>query len=801
MTSIATGTTITYGRNNKVAGKTRTWRSLPPQKVSQAVKDSPEWQESNLDAIIGMSQARGDNGRSPRYNKQENYDLINGKYKAANFQSVLNEYNYSNPQYVKPETAITNYNIIRQKLETLKGEEMKMGLNFRAVAVNGAVTLQKNQERQQAILEAVQARSMALATGDLNENGEPNAPDPAVVAASFNTEYSHPTEIATNQLLKFLVKHDMLQTKFSRGWEHALISAEEIYYIGIVDGHPTVRTCNPLNVSFDREVENPLVHKSDWAMEERWMPAGAVIDTYGDWMSDDLIDRIDNGELGGTSVMSNGMSRDFAYSFDGGMRLNTGIIQNTSHVYVAHCTWRSYKKWGKLSYLNPQTNKMESELVEDDFKLTPEMKKFGATISWHWRTEVWEGTRIGHKDYINIRPLPNQTGNLPYVGYIYNNVNSIATSLVDMVKPHQYTYIIVWHRLEEELKKAKGKKFLMDMAMLPKSQGWDTDKWMYFFDNMGVAWINSMEEGRKNDPLTVSKFNQFQAIDMSLSNIVGQYMQVLAKLEEQVDNISGVSKQREGAIGASETATGAQRAIIQSNNNTKPLFFYHDMVRQVVLQELIEKAKIAYIDGIKLEHVVNPKTVETIRIDAGMLNTSDFGVFMTDSFEESETMEKLERYLEVALQTDKANLSDVISVINSKSPSEVMDKIVSGERDKIEREQQNAQAQQEHEAQMQQKMLEDQQYVRDFAKYEADLKANTAIEVANINAGAKLEAVAMTPETPEAPNNTEFEKRKVELQEFSTRHGARMEERKQTEVERSNKAKEGIAKIKKNATK
>ena len=68
-------------------------------------------------------------------------------------------------------------------------------------------------------------------------------------------------------------------------------------------------------------------------------------------------------------------------------------------------------------------------------------------------------------------------------------------------------------------------------------------------------------------------------------------MGILNKLEEQVEKITGVSPQRAGDIGASETATGAQRAIIQSTNNTKPLFFYHDMVRETVLQELIEMAK------------------------------------------------------------------------------------------------------------------------------------------------------------------------------------------------------------------
>ena len=782
-----------------LASKTRTWRALPPQKVSSKVKDTREWKESNVDAIIGMSQARGDNGRSPRYNKQINYDIVNSRFKEQDFEHVLNPTGVTDVRFQNYASKMQNYNILRPKLETLKGEEMKMGLNFRAIAVNGEAVVQKNKEKQSLIANAIMQRAMAMVQGQLDENGQPIAPDPAEVGAKFATEYSHPTEIASNQLLNFLIKNDLLQTKFSKGWEHALISAEEIYFVGVKDGHPSVRVCNPLYVSFDREVENPYVHESDWAMEERWMPAGAVIDLYGDYMDDALVERIDNGELGGTSVMSNGMSRDFAYDYNGGMRMDGGMIQNTAHIYVAHCTWRSWRKEGKLSYLDPRTNKMESMMVDDTFKLTPELKEAGATITWRWVTEIWEGTRIGHNSYVNLRPLENQTKNLPYVGYIYNNVNSIATSLVDMAKPHQYTYIIVWWRLEQEIAKAKGKKFIMDLAQLPKSQGWTVDQWMYYFDNLGVAWINSKEEGRQGDDTSVSKFNQFNSVDMSLSQVVGQYMMILAKLEEQVDIITGVSKQREGSIGASETATGAQRAIIQSNNNTKPLFYYHDIVRQTVMQELLEKAKIVYMDGAEIQHLVNEKAIETIKIDAGMLNGTDLGVFITDSFTESENIQKLEQYLQVALQQDKANLSDIIAVLGSKSMSEIKDTIVGGERDKIARDQQASQAQQEHEAQMQQRMLEDQQYTREFQKYEVDLKANTAIEVATISANKSMEPKEELVE--DTTIQDEMARRKLQLDEFSTKHSARLDVRKQDEVERSNKAKEVIAKSKPKATK
>ena len=792
---------------SNIATRTRTWRALPPQKVSSKVKDTAEWRESNVDAIIGMSQARGDNGRSPRYNKQVNYDLVNGKFKQTDFEHVLDPYGATDQRFTQYATKMQNYNVIRPKLETLKGEEMKMGLNFRAVAINGEAVIQKNKERQAVVTQAIMQRAMAMVNGEVDENGQPIAPDPAQIGASFKTEYAHPTEIATNQLLSFLIKQDQLRSKFSRGWEHALISAEEIYYIGEVDRHPSVRACNPLNVSFDREVENPYVHKSDWAMEERWMPAGAVIDLYGDEMSDELIQMIDNGELGGTSVMSNGMSRDFAYDFNGGMRIDHGMIQNTSHVYVAHCTWRSFVKEGRFSFLDPRTNKMQSITVDDKFKI-PEELKGNSTIEWYWKTQIWEGTRIGHKHYVKLRPLPNQTGNLPYVGYIYNNLNSIATSLVDMIKPHQYTYIIVWWRLEQEIAKAKGKKFIMDIAQVPKSQGWTIEEWFYYFDNLGVAWINSKEEGAKGD---AANFNGFTAVDMSLSKIVGEYMQILQKLEEQIDNISGVSKQREGTIGASETATGAQRAIIQSTNSTKPLFYYHDLVRQTVLQELIEKAKIVYLDGREIEFLVDEKTTETIRIDAGMLNGTDLGVFITDSFEDNENIQKLESYLQVALQQDKANLSDVISILGSKSMSAIKDTIVAGERDKVQRDQQAAQSQQEAEAKMEQMRMENQQYERDFRKYDVDLRSNTAIEVAEINARSRQNSDSST----ESSEPDILGERKLSLEERKQSHAESVKSAELRlksgelglksatvqETRRSNLAEEEIRRKSKNATK
>lgn len=765
--------------------ETKTQRSMPAQKVSSAKKQTDAFQHGTVDAIISMGTSRNTSGRSPRSNKKVNYDLVNSRYKQSDFKHVLNPYGATDTRFNGNGQKMQNFNLVRQGLESLKGEEMKMGLNFRAVAVNGEAVKEKNAKKAEDIKASVMQRIQSEVSGE-QVDGQQKTPEQ--ILNYYKTEYANPTEIASNRLLRYLIEKDLLQMKFSKGWEHALISSEEIYYMSIVKGHPSVRVCNPLNVEFDREVESPFIQDADWAMEERWMPVGSVIDLYGSSLTDETVKNLDEGKMGG-GPNSNGHYKDFAYSFDSAPRPDDTEGSNTTHVYVANVAWKSFRKIGYLKYLSPRTGMMETTTVDDSFKLTPEMKAEGAELTWEWNTEIWTGTRIGNDTYVDIRPLENQTGSLPYKGYVYNNVNSIATSLVDMVKAHQYTYIIVWWRLEQELAKAKGKKFVMDMAQLPKSKGWTTDQWMYYFDNQGVAWVNSKEEGRKGDPSSTSAFNQFQAIDMSLSNVVAQYIGILNKLEEQVTRMTGVSDQRAGDIGKSETATGAQRAIIQSTNNTKPLFFYHDLVRQGVLNELMELCKIAYADGIELEHAVDEETIETIKIDKGMLNGTQLGVFVTNSFDENMTKEKLEGYLDVALQQDKANLSDVISVLGSKSMSEIRDTIVAGERDKFERDSQAQQSQMESQEKIAAEALADKQADRDLKKYDIDTKADVQLTIAGMNRNGD--------------GDTGMEERKLDLQERAQNHAEQAKDKEldlkqaaQTETERSNKSKEQIAKSK-----
>jgi hypothetical protein len=326
---------------------------------------------------------------------------------------------------------------------------------------------------------------------------------------------------------------------------------------------------------------------------------------------------------------------------------------------------------------------------------------------------------------------------LPYVGRVYNNLNSKATSIVDLCKPHQYSYIEVWHRLLNELAKAKGKKMVFDIASIPKSMGIDMDKWMYYFDNLGIAFINSFEEGTEGTSTgktAVSQFNQYTAIDMSLSKVVSEYMMIIDKLEDMVGELCGVSRQRQGQIATNETVGGVERSVVQSSMVTESLFFYHNEVKKQVLTQYIDCAKVAYMNGKKTQFILDEAYRVFMDIDGDMFNDSDYGVFVSNSTKDNLIIEKLNQLAQVALQTDKARLSDVITIFKSNSISEIESKIVEGEENSYARQQQQVDSQNQAMLEQQAMVNEAAEAERQFEAEQRQLDRENKIDIAQISA-------------------------------------------------------------------
>ena len=107
--------------------------------------------------------------------------------------------------------------------------------------------------------------------------------------------------------------------------------------------------------------------------------------------------------------------------------------------------------------------------------------------------------------------------------------------------------------------------------------GITTERWLHYLSSVGVNFVNPYE-GNPGDPSgsRAASFNQFGQADLTMSNVIGEYIQLMDKIEQLAGSISGVTTQREGAISSSELVGNVERSVIQSSHITEPLFWLHN---------------------------------------------------------------------------------------------------------------------------------------------------------------------------------------------------------------------------------
>ena len=669
-------------------------RGMPAQKIPLS-KKTEEWHKQCTDAVIAMASS-SNLMRTNRERKKVAYDLINSIFDEKDVSYVLDPYSQGSKAGQQP-AKMRNMNLIVNKFNLLRGEELNRPFYHRVVGINGGAISAREDKKKElmfkvALTKIAEELGVSLVPELDPETGEP-------IPVSFNQidkflsySYSDIREKMGNSILLYLRHKEKLESKFLEGWEHALAAAEEIYYVGIINGEPKLRVVNPLNFDFDRNPDNPLIEKGDWFKEERWMTAGQILDEYNEFLTDAQIQLIDSGNFANTL-------NDFGPEIN---FMNSTTSRNQTvpgHYLVSHVVWKSMKRIGIVTY--PMEDKLESGVVDETFVLTLEMKKLGYSVEWREIPEFRHATKVGADIYLQMEVVPNQTRSMdnpseveaPYIGRVYNAINSMPTSFVDLIKPHQYLYNVIWFRLEAEIAKAKGKKMVMDIAQIPKSEGIDIEKWMYFFDNVGVAFVNSFEEGKEKFQGQTSNFNQFSAIDMTLSASIGQYIGILGKIEQMVDKIVGISPQREGGVHQSETATGAQTAVSQSSQITEPWFFAHNQVKTQVLSRLLETAKFAFPGKKKIHYILDDVERVYMELDMEKFSDSDYGVFVSNSIQDNSIFNKLSQLIPQGISTGAINFSDAIAMFKSQSTAELSILIKESEKKREEIEAQKGQMQ------------------------------------------------------------------------------------------------------------
>lgn len=766
-------------------------KSFPAQKLPMS-KKTQAWKEACVDYVVGAGDSGfGGNGRSRSDEMQTYYDLYNSIYNEKDLKYVTNPFKQDDGFPAMAQ----DYNIIKPYVDQLLGEETKRPFNFHPQRTSDIAASELQEKAKEMLMDYIQATiasklspeqaaryEQALATGEIQT--------PEAIAKYVQKDYKDIAETEAYHALQFLKRKLNLTHEFYKGWKDALIGGEEIYYIGVINGDPYVERVNPMYFDYEHSLDLEFIDDAAWCRRKMIMSATEIYDRFYDKMSErqlnELLELIDqrpgagnNPEIRKTSIDYESIKLHKINSF-------TDNPFDIDHIVVYHCCWKSFKKIGFVTLLNPETGEVEEFQVDEDYKVTGTEQ----SVEWDWIIEVWEGYRIGDDMYIGIQPIEYQhisadnpnSQKLPYTGVVYNNTNSKPRSLVSMMKPLQYMYIVVWYRLELALSRDKGKVAVMDITQIPKSMNIDVNKWMHYLSALGVAFINPYDEGWDipgREGGKPSQFNQLSSWDLTMSNVIAEYIQLMQKIEDMVAKLTGITPQRQGQIAASELVSNANTAVNMSYHITEPWFWNHNQVKRRVLTMLLNTSKAAWKDNKRyLNYILDDATRAFVQLSDNFFY-EDMDIFVDDSTKNQQYIDQLKQLLQPAMQNG-ASLLDIAEIITLDNMSMIKNRLEEIEQKRMEQMQQQQQAEQQAQQQMaeQQNQLKEEElmlkeaeldlekYKVDQDRYKAEQDNATKITVAQINSYRGAEN--MDQDMNGIPDPIEIGKQALEQQKINS---------------------------------
>ena len=781
--------------------------NFPQQKLPLKKKDE-QWQHDCVNYIIGEGNVVSGGMQKTRFSElQTYYDLYNSIFDEKDFKRITNPFKVSDGFPATPQ----DFNIIRPKVDLLIGEETKRPFNFRVVRTSQDATSDLMDQEKEMLIQYMMSAIMGRMSPEEQQQFQQQLQSgeimpPEEIGKYMRRDYKDVIENTAYHSLMYICEKCGIDNEFIKGWKDGLIAGQEVYYVGVQNGDPYMERVNPVYFSFDQSPDLEFIEDASWCCRKMRLPVAEVYDRYHDKLSEKDLDKLNemltgrpSNDLGEKDPVDN-FNHIQMHIYD-----NPVFDQKTRHnINVWHCCWKSFKKIKYVTFQD-ENGDAQIEIVDEFYK--PVGTEIG--IDEDWIVEVWEGYRAGSDLYFGIQPVAYQhisidqpdSQKLPYCGAIYSNTNSKPRSLVSILKPLQYMYIVLWYRLELAIARDKGKVINMDITQIPKSMNITPDRWMHYLSSVGVNFINPYENqwgipGREGGkPAT---FNQITSLDLTMSNVIAEYIQLMDKIEQLAGTITGITEQRQGAISTSELVGNVERSVLQSSHITEPLFWVHNQCKKHVLTMLLNTAKGVWEESgkKKLQYVFDNGERAFLAITK-QFYYEDMDVFVSDTSKDAENIAKLQQLIQPAMQNG-ASLLEAAEVLTNDNFNIIKQKLkdMQDRQDQLQQQQQEAQQQQAMQLQQMQNEAKEQELMlkeaeMDLQRYKIDADNQTKIAVAEISTyrGTEDKDINMNgiPDPMEIAKDA-TQQRKIDSEAYTKRYEAR--QKKEIEDKKISLAKE-----------
>ncbi|SEW21419.1 hypothetical protein SAMN05428988_3208 [Chitinophaga sp. YR573] len=743
--------------------------TFPDQYVSQKEKESDGFIKQNMDYFANIAYAQY-NGKKKKISR--NYDLVKGHLKKEDFYEqpgprsfieTLETEEFELPAHVR------HYPILNPPLNTLTGELTKRPDTTRVKAYDAD---SKNEELafrsdmlQQYILQ--NARNKIIT--DLAEQGQDvgEIDDQQIQELTEEkvedelTSYTTLAERWGNHTLEALKAEFNIKEKSEEAFRDLLICSNEYYHIYETGANSlgfSVETANPKKV-WELSVGDKK-YSRDWYAGGLLdvMELSEIIERFPN-VTKEEIDHLrkasDNGLFSarqsnyGSSIKGlesihydtynpalleerllaeSGLQDDLVFGhFFSGKGTSTSSYGNKFAVVIAY--WKSKIKVGKVSYLDPETGSLQTTLVDENYKKGTIQGEI--SVEWRYANRWYQGLKIG-SDVYHVTPFTL----LPYcpiIGVTHESKNTIASSLIDLMKGYQMIYNVCLNQLWKLLEKEKGKVILIPLRHIPTPKDGDAgdalDMWELEARERGAIFIDDSPENAK----AISSFNQYSALDLSRHQEIQSRYNLAVQMKMECWELVGLSKERLGNVAATSTATGVNTSLSQSYAQTEAYFTQHEYCLNELYQGLLDAAQ--YIESTKptstISYINSSGENAFIQVNGTDISLRDLKVFVTSRTKDSIAFEQLQQLAQPALQNG-ASLYDIAELYTTDSMRKLKDtfKRIKKRQDDFAAQQQQMQQQQINQAQQQ---FQATQQAEDMARKEQMVNENYQRELDRVN--------------------------------------------------------------------
>jgi len=738
----------------------------PPQKKSLKAKNKT-WRKQHLDWADKNTKLYNRSARKSYIQKKINIDLYYGRVYLSEIKRFLNPYEKQN---IYLPNQIPHYPLINNIVDVLVGEEANRKYELNARAINqeaiSSLEVKKSEIAKQMLLEYIQQEF---------PNPEQAQQEAKKIQEYMSYNITDMEEMEDSWLLQHYMREVEFKSKLLKGFKDKLLVGESIYYFDVYNNEPSMEVLRPEMVTTYRTSGSPKIEDSDIIIIDDYWSPGRIQDTFyedltpadhtyleditntfeggaqGQWSEatqNDQYISIEDINQGGMIIPQETMEGYLAFAYNEGLSQGN-YVDADGNIRVLRVNWRSKRKVLKVKSYDPETGEEQSNYRSEDYVIR---KDLGEEVTELWIGEWWEGTKIGQKIYVRMRPKPTQArlnniskGFSGFVGSVMTSNRRKPYSLVDKMKPYQYLYDVISDRNMKLISNNIGEVLKIDVAKIPSK--WEPEQWLTILRNENIAFEDSFKEGNRGaatGKLAGNMQSSSASMSLDLSASIKLYIELLQWITNTMSSMVGITPQRLGEVSNRETVGGIERSVTQSSHTTAEYYASQDEDKVRCAEALLECCKIALRgQNKKIPFVTNDGIHRILEVLGDDLYSKDHGIFIENELDQNGLRQELKQAAQAWAQNETVLPNTILKIMTDPSLTSIQRKIENDVLAKQQREQQMQQSQQQsqeqiaqQQAEMQQRANEIQQLQMEFTqfiqKYKIDQDNETKIQVALI---------------------------------------------------------------------